>query len=84
MGLPHGRSPLFHSSLALEICFGLAAEFLKMKFGQIDQWLRQMSCNSYSCSVQLLHYHSYGIKKKTNNHLCLFWFYLQHMPRTNS
>lgn len=64
MGLPHGRSPLFHSSLALEICFGLAAEFLKMKFGQIDQWLRQMSCNSYSCSVQLLHYHSYGIKKK--------------------
>lgn len=67
LGLPHGRSPLFPSSLALEIHFGLVGEFLNMKLRQIGQWLRQMSSNSYSCSVQL-HYYSYGIKK---NPICV-------------
>lgn len=38
MGLPHGRSPTICSSLASEICFGLAGEFLKMKLRQLRLW----------------------------------------------
>lgn len=75
MGLPHGRSPLFHSSLALEIYFGLVGEFLKMKFRQLGQWLRQMSYNGYSCFVQLLHYNSYGIKKTPTICVCFGFIY---------
>lgn len=75
MGLPHGRSPLFHSSLALEICFGLVGGFLKMKFRQVGQWLRQTGYNSYSCSMQLLHNCSYGIKKAPSVYICFGFFY---------
>lgn len=70
MGLLQGKSLLFHSSLALEISFGLVGEFLKLKLRQVGQYLRQISYNSYSCSVQLLHYHSHGIKKNPTICVC--------------